>query len=639
MNLCTIFENITIVDKPHFISIDKALERIKTGKSRVRVEQIRTAIDKEKAQDLKKLLPSVCFSGEFEKRYDNNILTHSGYMVLDFDEVQDISEKMAKLCSEVFVYSAWVSPSGNGIKALVRVADGKQHRAHFAALKDIFPDADNSGINESRVCYESYDPNIYINIKAIPFVKIKTYEKIESKEVVADEREIFDKLLKWISNKGGSFSKGERNIFIFKLASSCCRFGIHPDNALYLITSTYPTSNDFTDKEAGQTIKSAYRANNSKFGTAQFEKDILVDKTTRKEVQLPKDSEIVIDENDIIYGASVKENALNIFNNGYENVLGVGIPKLDYHFKAKRGELTCLTGIGNYGKSAFLKWYFLLRILLYGEKFASYCPEDNPPEEYYHDFVEILLGCNCTPNTFEGQANTDKPKLVNYDNAYDFISNHIFYLYPKNNKPSPTYVLESFLALVIKEKISGICIDPWNQLSHDYNSIGRTDQYLENELARIQRFAQINNVYSFIVVHPKSLTMQATGNYPCPDAYDLNGGAMWNNKLDNLLVYHRPHGQTEPNSPIAEFHAKKIKRQKTVGKKGFIQIEYNLRTRRFEIDGYDPINDILRKMDLSFNRPVVDFKPTSPAHKVEKRDNAFTGFNNQNRYNPEDWKD
>ena len=42
----------------------------------------------------------------------------------------------------------------------------------------------------------------------------------------------------------------------------------------------------------------------------------------------------------------------------------------------------------------------------------------------------------------------------------------------------------------------------------------------------------------------------------------LSGGAMWNNKMYNILVYHRPAHQQDPTSPAAELHFKKIKRQK-----------------------------------------------------------------------------
>lgn len=605
MNHCTIYEDI-YSDKPHYITVDAALMRIKNGKSKARIEEIRAVLDKEKADLLKRQLPSVCFSGKFgAKRTDESLINHSGFIVLDFDNVQDVSEKAAELSILPFLYALWVSPRANGLKALIRLADPKKHREHFQALQEIFPDVDKSGVNESRVCYESYDPSLYINKEALPFTKLKSVEKIEAVQTLDNEREIFANLLKWLSNRNDAFVTGERNTFIFKLAASCCRFGLHQDSATSLILTEYPPSNDFTTKEAAKAIQSAYRANKGKSGSARFDRDVLVDKVSRKEVVIDAD---VFDESipprDVVYGADVKMNALNIYQLGYASVKGVGVPKLDMLYKSKRGEVTCLTGIGNYGKSTFYKWYILMRVLAFGEKFASFSPEDNPPEEYYHDFVEMLLGCDCTPN------NTTRPRIEIYNNAYDFVSKHIFYLYPKELSPTPEYIKERFLELIIKEKVSGVAIDPFNQMAHDYNkSGGRSDKYLETVLGDFARFAQANNTYFTIIAHPHKLVKGENKNYPCPDVFDLADGAMWNNKMDNILVYHRPLMQTMPDDPTCEFHSKKIRRQKTVGKKGYIELHYVRKTRRYEIDGFDNLSDLLRQNELSFNKPIENYVP------------------------------
>jgi twinkle protein len=77
------------------------------------------------------------------------------------------------------------------------------------------------------------------------------------------------------------------------------------------------------------------------------------------------------------------------------------------------------------------------------------------------------------------------------------------------------------------------------------------------------------------------------GNYPCPEVFDLADGAMWNNKADNIIIYHRPVAQTAPESPLCEFHSKKIRRQKIVGIKGFFDFELVRSTRRFTFEGVD----------------------------------------------------
>lgn len=608
---CTIYKDIYSFKEPRYITVQAALERIRSGKSRDKVAEIRAAIDKEKQDVLKLQLPAVCFSGQFATREDSKIIQHSGFIVLDFDSIENIDELAAKIYSDRFTYAMWLSPRGNGLKTLIRIADGARHREHFAALREKYPQIDKSGVNESRVCFESYDPNIYINEQAEIFTKTLTFERIEATKVIENQRDVFQNLLKWQANKGGAFVKGERNAFIFKLAGACCRFGIGEDEAVSLILSEYPASNDFTAREAQNTIKSAYKRNNIAAGSAQFERDVLVDKVTRKEVDIDASVyDLEIAPKDIIYGQAVKENAIDIFCNGYAKISGIGLPAIDERWKSKKGELTGLTGIGNYGKSSFYKWYKLVRILLYGEKFVTFAPEDNPPEEYYHDFVEMLLGKNCTPFMFDGKPNLDKPSPEEYFHAYDFISNYVFYMYPKDDAPTLDYVLERFLEMVIKEKVAGCCIDPWNQVMHDYKGFGsNASKYLEYALGRIARFAQTNDVYMDIIVHPKMMPKASNGNYECPDIFDVNDGAMWNNKLDNLLVYHRPFGQTNRDDPTCEFHSKKIKRQKSVGKPGVSDGMFRRGTRRFEFDGVDQISYLLSLNRLDFTRPVKDFTP------------------------------
>jgi hypothetical protein len=125
-------------------------------------------------------------------------------------------------------------------------------------------------------------------------------------------------------------------------------------------------------------------------------------------------------------------------------------------------------------------------------------------------------------------------------------------------------------------------------MSNDYSkSGGRDDKYLETFLADCSRFAQLNNVYFIIVAHPKPMRKEQDGNYPCPDIYDIANGGMWNNKMDNILMYHRPEHQTAPDNNVCEFHAKKIRRQSVVGKKGISSFMLHQDRRRFLFEGYE----------------------------------------------------
>lgn len=602
---CTIFRNIFEKKEPYFIPVDKALERVRQGASKTRVSEIREQISKDRADALKVNLPSVCFSGKFSQRFDDKMMEHSGCIVLDFDSLKDLREKQTELINSEFVYACWISPRGNGLKALIRIGDGKKHREHFEALREHFPGIDKTGVNESRVCYESFDPDMYVNKDAKVFTKFVKIEQLETTERI-EGNEVFENILRWLANRGDAFVTGERNRFIFKLAAACCRFGITEENCRNEIKSAFLLAdNSFSVSECHRAIKSAYRANKNKFDTAQFDKDILVDKTSRGEVKI--DSEIFdesIKPKDVIFGEDVKEKALNIYHKGYDRINGIGVYQFDDYFKLKPGEITLLTGIGNYGKSSFWGWVMLMRMIKFDDRFAVFSPESNPAEEFYHDMVETLLGCNCTPGY------SDRPTQQSYEAAYDFISKRIFFVYPKDIDPSPDYIKERFLEMIIKEKVTGVLIDPFNQLTNDYKSAGgRSDKYLETFLSDCTRFAQINTVFFIIIAHPKLLKKESDGNYPCPDVFDIADGAMWNNKMDNILVYHRPNHQKDPGGPLCELHTKKIRRQKTVGKKGVVEFEYFRPKRRYYFGGIDNMEKLLKEkgIDFQFHQKEIEF--------------------------------
>lgn len=597
----TIYSDI-ISQKPHYITIEHALNRIKNGNSKKRVAEVREAIDKEKADAIKKWLPSICFSGLFNgSRKDENLVEHSGYMILDFDHLDDIQYYKNMVFKHDWVRAVFTSPSGTGIKALVRIADGSKHQQHFDALMEIFPMLDKSGRNVSRVCFESYDPELIERESVGVFTKVKETKYVKE-DVKLDDYDTFSKIMVWLSNKGASFSKGERNAYIFKLASACCRMGINQSRAESFIEREILSGNsDFTKNEAMTAINSAYKSN--VFADSEFRKGVVVDRSTIKEIQIDETVLENVRAKDVIYGYDCRADILKLYRNGYEKVLSTGIPEIDNHFKFKKGELSLLTGIGNYGKSTFLK-YLLLIQALQGKKIAIFSPEEAPAHEFYNDFVEMYFGKGCI-------FGDDRPTEMQYLDVFERITKNIFFIYPEYIAPTPDYIKERFLSLIIKEKVEFCVIDPFNQMTNEYSkSGGRSDKYLETLLSDFNRFAKVNEVYFMIVAHPKALQKKVDGNYPCPDVFDIADGAMWNNKMDNILVYHLPQRQTNPLSTVCEFHAKKIRRRKVVGVIGEVLFEYSPRQRRYFFNNVDYMAKIIGEVKSDENariKPNLNF--------------------------------
>lgn len=276
----TIFQNIKDTSTPFHRDVMGILQRVKDGSSKGLVKKIRSEKNKTERNELKKQLPAICFSGTFNKRNDSALLEHSGLMCLDFDgyeKQKSLLEDKENLSKNKFVFSVFVSPSGNGLKVLVKIpADAENHQNYFNSLEKYFnsPYFDKTSKNISRVCYESYDPLIHINENSSIWDKIEDAEYREIQRnvdaptiTITDENKIVDILIKWWSKKY-PMSEGQRNHNAYILAMALNDFGVNRSLASYVLNQ-YATA-DFPLSEIQRTIDSAY-VNKQNFGTKAYQ--------------------------------------------------------------------------------------------------------------------------------------------------------------------------------------------------------------------------------------------------------------------------------------------------------------------------------------------------------------------------------
>lgn len=260
------------------VSVDAILGGIKNGKAKNLVTSIRVETDKNKRASLKKQLAAVCFSGVFERRSDSAIQSHSGFICLDFDgyQGQEIAEAMRFFKEDKYTYAAFISPSGKGIKVLVRIpAESETHGQRFDSLKEYYNSEffDVTSRNLSRVCFMSYDPNMYINKNSELYLGIKEAEKPTSREYtdvlipVTNKNTVVERLVQW-HNKNHNMSEGGRNNGLFVLAIALNEHGV-PYQEAEAICLQYEQS-DFTAEEILVTLGSAY-SDTSKFNTKVLE--------------------------------------------------------------------------------------------------------------------------------------------------------------------------------------------------------------------------------------------------------------------------------------------------------------------------------------------------------------------------------
>jgi hypothetical protein len=276
----TIFKNIKETEAPFHRQVGVVLDRIKDGATKELVKSIRKEKNKTERNELKKLLPAICFSGIFTKRNDLSISEHSGIICLDFDgypKQKDLLQDKEALCKDKFVFSAFISPSGNGLKVLIKIpADKENHVNYFNSLDKHFKSQyfDKVVKNISRVCYESYDPLIYVNENSSIWDKIEEPEYVEivkNRDIatipITDENKIVEILEKWWIKKY-PMTEGQRNQNVFILAMAFNDYGIAESLAGYILNKY--SSKSFSLQEIKRTLTSAY-ANKNNFGTKYYE--------------------------------------------------------------------------------------------------------------------------------------------------------------------------------------------------------------------------------------------------------------------------------------------------------------------------------------------------------------------------------
>ena len=314
------------------VEILKVLNEIKTERWKKEITEIRNHInngDSKKADYIKKTLPAFTVSATFkENRKKKNIESYSNLLHLDYDYVDNVIELKAKVVSIPFTYAAFISPSGKGLKVLVKSNNNlSTHTFSFNRLKEHYDGivgvtSDNSIKDILRLCFISYDPDLYINEDAEVFMT-QSYPNNEPKS---------QKDLDWVwdftSNKK-EFSDG-RNNFIHLFACNANRFDFDINE-----TNNYAyqySDNTLPEDEIQKTIKSAYENNVNEKGSVAKPANMV--SRIPKEITSPYIPEYIYD----ILPPTLKEacnvfkgrerdvfftSALSIISGGLHNVSGL----------------------------------------------------------------------------------------------------------------------------------------------------------------------------------------------------------------------------------------------------------------------------------------------------------------------------
>lgn len=178
---------------PKEISIDDIFNIIQSGQLKKEIEFIRATTDKTQRDKLKRELPAITVSGTFKNGHaKENLICHTGLLQIDIDAIVEPYQLKLLLTKDVFTYACFISPSGTGIKVIVKIPADK-HNEYFEALNKYYFEKYKVNIDTKcrdigRLMYLSYDEQLFINDNAMRFNSIthqviNTIEQLESQQI------------------------------------------------------------------------------------------------------------------------------------------------------------------------------------------------------------------------------------------------------------------------------------------------------------------------------------------------------------------------------------------------------------------------------------------------------------------------
>ena len=501
-------------------------------------------------------LPAVLFSGEFSSRSDNDINEHSSYIVLDFDHVEVESTKKV-LATDEYIYSCWESPSGTGVKALVRVSNPERHRDHFRALVRYFDgryglDLDESGINESRACFESYDPEIVIKTVSQKFGKFVSEEKFEEPALEPTPQHTDYDKLNIAARMVRNASHGEKHNVLIKAATLCGGYiaaGKMEEEEVIRVLSREISKRDI---DSMHSALAAIREGIEHGKTRPIRDIVQQEEEAQRQMRIEDgDLSFLVDDDDDFQW-------IEDFSQGrIEQGLDTGSDELDKYFRYKK-EFVIMNGHSNVGKTTSALYLIANSTIRHGWKWMIYSAE-NRTSSIKMSLMQMVCDKKVGNMTYQERKA-----------SYDYVNEHFFIV-------TTTHVYTYMDMITFMEKtqfyhgIDAVFVDPYNSLRLDLrkSEMQNTHDYHYEAATAFLTFSKNNDVAVWLNMHAVTEAQRRKGSDGLPSApyaEDTEGGGKFVNRADCFLTIHRKVQAPDPHTrSMTEVHIRKVRETETGG--------------------------------------------------------------------------
>jgi hypothetical protein len=517
-------------------------------------------------KEKKKELPVVCFSGEFSSRADDALFEHSGFIVLDFDHV-DVDSTKRSLATDDFIHSCWTSPSGSGVKALVKITHPERHRDHFRALIKYFErthglELDESGINESRACFESYDPDIIIKDEYKKFGHFST-EFAEAQTPTNEAYEYTDYMkLNLACRMIRNAEDGEKHSVLVKASRLCGGYiasgRMEQEEVIRVLHREICKRDVDSESHALNTI-----IDGVEMGKQMPIRDIIEEEKSAKR-------EMLINDGDMSFISSDDEDFrwIDDYSQGIISLgLDTGDPKLDTFFRYKK-EFVIVNGHSNVGKTTTMLYLIANAAVRHGWKWIIYSSE-NRTASVKMSLMQFAMDRKVADMTYTERMD-----------AYKWVQEHFTVI---NNSQVYSYsdIIVFMEKIMRQQPVDAVFIDPYNSLKLDMrnSSIGVHDYHYE-AASEFLTFSKANDVAVWLNMHAVTEAQRRKGSdgLPiAPYAEDTEGGGKFVNRADCFMTIHRKVQAMDPEiRKMSELHVRKVREVETGGEPTPLEQPYRL---------------------------------------------------------------
>ncbi len=550
-------------------------------------------------KDAKRELPVVMYSGKFSGRKDEDLTEHSGVIVLDFDHI-DVAHSKNALATDDYILACWVSPSGDGLKALVKIAQPRKHRDHFRAIASYMDrqyglEVDSTGQNESRLCFESYDPEIIINEDSKVFTAVLS-ERTEAQSVSSNAQNTDYNKLAVLASMIRRAEDGEKHIELLKASNLAGGFitagRVEEEEAKRVLIKEILKRDIDSEENAIKTIEEGIER-----GKAMPVQDVVDSENRVKREMLINDGDM-----SFISDADSDFQWINKFASGeIPKGLDTGNARLDQYFRYKP-EFLIINGHSNVGKTTMALYMMVNSALRHNWRWIVYSSE-NKTAAIKMRLMEFVL--NKPIDLMDREERKAAFNWVSYH--FKVISNADVYSYMD-------LIIFAEKLIQYEGDYHGFFVDPYNSLKIQLNQGAAisTHEYHYEAASELLTFTNRHNMAMWLNAHSVTESQRRKGEdgLPiAPFAEDTEGGGKFVNRADCFLTFHRRvQAQTSEDKRIMEFHIRKVRSQETGGEPTPFDdpFRFQMNVQRTGFNAMDTHGKLFEPLDLKKHQGFLD---------------------------------